>query len=99
MAKQGNLTIELTGKRVQVPREAKTMTEKTETKESKDSGTEEVQRCVIKPCPFCGSEPTEIKSLNTCWLRCDNPDCLMTVNTYSYLTKEQAIEVWNKRAL
>jgi Lar family restriction alleviation protein len=52
---------------------------------------------VIKPCPFCGSEPT-IETLNIttkifiCCHRCK-------ISQYNYRKEEEAIASWNERAL
>lgn len=60
----------------------------------------------LKPCPFCGSKP-EIK---TKLIRitpekeyaykvvCDNIQCRMLSETELCLIKEDAINIWNRRA-
>ena len=47
----------------------------------------------IKPCPFCGNHP-EIRKRKTVIIECKGCGVL-----FIKLTKEEAIQAWNKRAL
>ena len=70
----------------------------------KETATEE-----SKPCPFCGEFPTlkhDLRypqgyddSIHASEVICENLDCPIynADNTY-YLTDEEAIEAWNRRA-
>ena len=70
----------------------------------KETATEE-----LKPCPFCGEFPTlkhDLRypqgyddSIHASEVICENLDCPIynADNTY-YLTDEEAIEAWNRRA-
>lgn len=70
----------------------------------KETATEE-----LKPCPFCGEFPTlkhDLRypqgyddSIHVSEVICENLDCPIynADNTY-YLTDEEAIEAWNRRA-
>lgn len=56
----------------------------------------------LKPCPFCGGQPTlsERKSYsNTKWYRviCLNSMCLICPSTAEFEDKENAIRAWNRR--
>ena len=57
-----------------------------------DQGFVEVVEEALKPCPFCGGE-AEMESHNEYWAVCN--DC--EGSTDMYLTKQEAIEAWNKR--
>jgi hypothetical protein len=51
----------------------------------------------LKPCPFCGKEPTVAKALSNCWrVQCWVIDDHM-VNLY-HATKRAAINAWNRRS-
>ena len=62
----------------------------------------------LKPCPFCGNMPRLIKDIRyprpKCEARdaweivCDNWDCpIYHADTRYSLSKEEAIEKWNRR--
>jgi Lar family restriction alleviation protein len=78
-------------------KEEMTMAKKKVTEENEVGGTEGVQRCVIKPCPFCGSEPTvESLTISTkIFICCHN----CKISQYIYREEDEAIEAWNERAL
>ena len=57
-------------------------------------------------CPFCGETsklcygdryPSGNRHEDSYWVVCDNPKCEMEVSTSNHTTKEEAIEIWNKR--
>ena len=61
---------------------------------------------VLKPCPFCGgrAEQKETykyvglgKSIPQYYVRCGNSDCGLYVATCNMDTKEEAVEIWNRR--
>ncbi len=71
--------------------------EKEHMDEKKREGSDTVERRVIKPCPFCGSEPTVEKltispKIFICCHTCK-------ISQYNYRKEEDAIEAWNRRAL
>ena len=57
----------------------------------------------LRPCPFCGGEPT----LNRCdfcgelvfTIYCDNDDCREVAATDDYETEAEAAAAWNRRAV
>ena len=58
----------------------------------------------LKPCPFCGGKAELIHDKRTLsfadsfYVRCDNIDCYMLLTTPHRLSKEDAINIWNRRA-
>lgn len=75
-------------------------------KESKDVETArnegvDLQRVVIKPCPFCGSQESRyefVGGINTVgiWkIACKS--CMVSIQFQD--SKQQALDVWNTRAL
>ena len=55
----------------------------------------------LKPCPFCGGEATLIDDgFGRYFVECSMSDgiCKVIPRTWSYDTKEEAIEAWNRRA-
>ena len=55
----------------------------------------------LKPCPFCGEIPTvthDAQNCETYVIQCANGECACMPVTWWYLTKEEAIEAWNRRA-
>jgi hypothetical protein len=88
--------------RVQVTREAMTMIEKTETSEEKAGGTEGVQRCVIKPCPFCGGEGVESGDGTNAYIlcvKCYSRGPICPPSEYLEGTDLDSIKLWNREAL
>jgi hypothetical protein len=65
----------------------------------------------LKPCPFCGGDPTWVTSYEYLWFKksgpredwycveCANLKCCICVNgkTRPFKTKREAAEMWNKR--
>jgi hypothetical protein len=57
----------------------------------------------IKPCPFCGAQPTieisyEWSGGSSFYAACENPKCPMDgVHVEGMITKQEAIDVWNTR--
>jgi Lar family restriction alleviation protein len=47
----------------------------------------------LKPCPFCGGEAMERKSNKLYYVFCKN----CSVKTVDSITKDAAIEAWNRR--
>ena len=47
----------------------------------------------LKPCPFCGEKAIISKSIGLYNIECDGCGC----GTGWYLTKKEAIDVWNQR--
>lgn len=65
----------------------------------------------LKPCPFCGEHPAIKKDrrypfyicngdgVDAYEVVCQNIDCIIYNADHSYyMTKEEAIEAWNRRA-
>lgn len=57
----------------------------------------------LKPCPFCGCTPTleRVKTSATRYgyrIMCENADCVCNPTTLCTDTKEEIIEIWNRRA-
>lgn len=54
----------------------------------------------LKPCPFCGGEAAIRNLHDEWWVECDMTRgwCEVIPRTWSYDTKEEAIEAWNRRA-
>lgn len=56
----------------------------------------------LKPCPFCGEEPEIVSYISyhkTVYkVRCNNRDCPIIAATLDYISIEDAIEAWNRRA-
>lgn len=57
----------------------------------------------LKPCPFCGA-PAELEGVymfgSTVWfVNCLNPECEIRPGTGHYDTKDEAVKVWNRRAV
>lgn len=61
----------------------------------------------LKPCPFCGGEAELIDIFsedsnkeNVFFVQCKNiwKGCKVLAFTHDYLTAEEAIEAWNRRA-
>lgn len=56
----------------------------------------------LKPCPFCGGEPTEEVNLVLPYeielykIKCENKKCTILPSTTAY-KKEDAIKAWNTR--
>ena len=61
---------------------------------------ENILETELKTCPFCGGEVTVDYNeyTNKYSIACGSPECSLCVVTYSCDTKEQAIEIWNRRA-
>jgi hypothetical protein len=77
-----------------------TMTEKTKTSEEEAGGTEEVQRCVIKTCPFCGSEAKEFEE--EVFRITHKPGCWLVQQGYTdhlktWISGPMAITFWETR--
>ena len=54
-----------------------------------------------KNCPFCGSKAVILPahySETVVTIRCDKAGCIGRRMTPFYLTREEAIDAWNKRA-
>ena len=53
----------------------------------------------LKPCPFCGGEPTVSYDADDKWflIECLNDDCPFIVQGQWHLDMEEAIEAWNRR--
>lgn len=58
-----------------------------------------VERLVIKPCPFCGSEVIIEDVIKSFMPLCSNKTCIASEDGYWAKTKEEALERWNRRAL
>lgn len=56
----------------------------------------------LKPCPFCGRRAFIKSKASPVGFSfrayCGNEDCKVEPKTRAYFDKEQAIEVWNRRA-
>lgn len=52
----------------------------------------------LKPCPFCGEIPSLVKWGNEWDVECLSVVCAIVPETGLYLTQEEAIEAWNRRA-
>ena len=56
----------------------------------------------LKPCPFCGGEAYTVESINSQTFRvgCFTRNCIANANNllHGEYSKEEAIEVWNRRA-
>ena len=54
----------------------------------------------LKPCPFCGSTPKYLYNpaydVHCIW--CPNKMCGVRPDVDSHVSKDQAVENWNKRA-
>ena len=59
----------------------------------KDLGILNEDGCL--PCPFCGEYPN-LENNGYFWYCCTNDDCLAEVGTGK--TKQEAIDIWNRRA-
>lgn len=65
----------------------------------------------LKPCPFCGEKPlvrmvdlrcitvADNVALRDEWYRvcCGNASCVCNTRTKKFLSKDEAIEAWNRR--
>lgn len=52
----------------------------------------------LKPCPFCGEMPIiHGGESGGYYIECINGDCTCLPISWSYETKEKAIEAWNRR--
>lgn len=52
----------------------------------------------LKPCPFCGGEAVFLK-WGYCWsVECRNDYCDVLPETAICYTKEEAADIWNRRA-
>lgn len=59
-----------------------------------------VERLVIKPCPFCGSKKIRVWEKGGYWaIQCDDVDAVCAAMLYDHESKEMVIEHWNKRVL
>lgn len=60
---------------------------------------ENEERNELKPCPWCGVVPEVKQDFDNEWyVSCVEEECSMSVNTgLDKLTREQAIERWNRR--
>lgn len=60
-----------------------------------------MDKCKLKPCPFCGCEAVlkkvPDKLIKPYYVRCDNRECAVMVATCYRETAEEAIELWNRR--
>ncbi len=55
----------------------------------------------LLPCPFCGALPeiyNRISFEDSYDIRCNKPGCYLEFGADWYLSKEEVIEKWNKRA-
>lgn len=55
----------------------------------------------LKRCPFCGKQATIVKSVAYNWryyIACRNRSCGVNPYTETCLTKDKAVETWNRRA-
>lgn len=54
----------------------------------------------LKPCPFCGGEPTwDSDAENKMWyIRCVFPSCPIRPCTFGELYKDRVVDMWNQRA-
>ena len=53
----------------------------------------------LEPCPWCGEQPQEhyLQSVHYFYIKCDNFNCPSNPSVIG-LTKNEAVERWNKRA-
>lgn len=55
----------------------------------------------IRPCPFCGSEPNVVcvndRGEHSFYVECENKNCLVHPASFSNISKETAIKIWNHR--
>jgi Lar family restriction alleviation protein len=58
----------------------------------------------LKPCPFCGGKAELVKDrmalsfADSFFIRCDNADCYVKPQTPHRLSKDDAVNIWNRRA-
>lgn len=59
----------------------------------------------LKPCPFCGSDcdisfiTVKVKGTSLFYTPyCTNGDCFMNMNEIGFISKDEAIKSWNRRA-
>jgi len=52
---------------------------------------------ILKPCPFCGSEPKLAGSGKSFWVVCADEDCRVEVRSF-VAEQDEAIRTWNERA-
>jgi hypothetical protein len=52
----------------------------------------------LKPCPFCGEEPTFFDRITWFKIACDNEVCPVTCWTAWFDNKKKTTAAWNRRA-
>jgi hypothetical protein len=62
-----------------------------------------MDKCKLKPCPFCGKVPVMESSdydprVTRYVIRCENPKCRIQPNTDYHIYKSVITREWNRRA-
>ena len=57
-----------------------------------------MEESILKPCPFCGGEANLCVSRYGYWVECENPVCYLMPSTVFFDSREEATNVWNRRA-
>lgn len=63
-----------------------------------------MERIELEPCPFCGCKPELFINMNQCFyknykIQCSNPFCIIHNIMTDYTSTNDAINIWNRRAV
>ncbi len=56
-----------------------------------------MKKQIIKPCPFCGSDPALDRQGSYWYIRCQKMICDVRPSSHLHPAKYLAIQAWNKR--
>ena len=80
------------------PLKIKKENDKQREKEEKERKEKELLNS-IKPCPFCGEDPTVVYGLfGNRSIECKSPMCVMGCVVTEYEKLEDVVKIWNKRS-